>query len=83
METLRDMCREGRSVETLMKLRAFESHLTHLTQKSRDQWTQWQLREHRDSIIEREFPKIMQKLQSSILDHSWELINGICPSLLS
>jgi hypothetical protein len=83
METLRDMCREGRSVETLMKLGAFESHLTHLIQKPRDQLTQWQLREYRDSVIESEFPKIMQKLQSSILDHSWELINGICPSLLS
>jgi len=83
METLRDMCKEGRSIETLNKLKAFESHLTYLIQKPRDQWAQWQLKEHIYSVIESEFPKIMQKLQSSILDHSWELINGVCPSLLS
>ena len=82
METLRDMCREGRSELTLERLKTFEAHLTYLIQRPKEQWAQWMLDEHIYSVIENEFPKIMQKFQNSMLDNNWELVNGISPSQL-
>jgi len=83
LETLRDMCREGRTVQTLNRLKAFENHLSYLINKPKDQWTKEMLNEHIYEIIENEFPKIVQRLSESVSDNSWELINGISPSQLS
>jgi hypothetical protein len=60
LETLRDMCREGRTVQTLNRLKAFENHLSYLINKPKDQWTKEMLNEHIHEIIENEFPKIIQ-----------------------
>ena len=83
LETLRDMCREGRTVQTLNRLKAFENHLSYLINKPKDQLTKEMLNEHIYEIIENEFPKIIQRLSESVSDNSWELINGISPSQLS
>jgi hypothetical protein len=83
LETLRGMCREGRTVQTLNRLKAFENHLSYLINKPKDQWTKEMLNEHIYEIIENEFPKIIHRLSESVSDNSWELINGISPSQLS
>jgi len=83
LEILRDMCREGRTTQTLDKLKALKHHLSYLIQKPKEQWTKEMLNEHIYYKIEKEFPKIIQQLNDSVSDNSWELINGISPSQLS
>lgn len=57
--TVREMCKEGRTLVTLNKLRAFRNHLQFLIQKPNNEWSAESMNVHIYSVTKAEFEKIL------------------------
>ena len=57
--TLREMCKEGRTLITLNKLRAFRNHLQFLIQKPNNEWSEESMNIYIYSVTKTEFEKIL------------------------
>jgi hypothetical protein len=56
--TVREMCKEGRTLVTLNKLCAFRNHLQFLIQKPNNEWSAESMNVHIYSVTKSEFEKI-------------------------
>ncbi len=62
------MCREGKTRATLNKLQVFRNHLRYLILKPNEEWTEEDIKVHIVSIIEIEFPIILEKINDDNYD---------------
>jgi hypothetical protein len=57
-----DMCKEGRTPNTLHKLQMYKHHVQYLLSKPNSEWTEELMKVHVYSVINTEFAKIKQKV---------------------
>ena len=62
-----DMCKEGRTPDTLHKLKAYQHHVQHLLSKPNPEWTEELMKIHIFSINSTEFEKIKEKVNDPVL----------------
>ncbi len=57
-----DMCKEGRTPDTLHKLQVYRHHVQYLLSKPNPEWTEELMKVHIYSVISTEFAKVKQKV---------------------
>jgi hypothetical protein len=74
--TLIDICKEGRTPNTLHKLQVYKHHVQYLLSKPNPEWTEELMKVHIFSVIDTEFAKVKQKVNDPELANKLGIVTN-------